>query len=164
VVIGISPEGARNSERPEFSFETPGVRLASHIKWMYSGGVESDERQENPMDLSPSMVKALKGADETAVTFDQVREGDILSFLTADNGYGGTGDLVKRQGVVTKKTANAILVATRVYVGHLNRADGKTYLEDGKARLLRSAWAPRDVHRVISTAERVQAVDNEQGE
>lgn len=90
---------------------------------------------------------------EASVAFDQIQIGDTVTFLTADNGYGGRDDLIKREGVVTKKTDNAVFVTTRVYVGNLNRPDGKTYLEDGKARLLRMNWAPRDVHRLDQDAK-----------
>jgi hypothetical protein len=86
-------------------------------------------------------------SDAAPVAFDQVQVGDRLTFLTTDTGYGGSDDLIVREGVVTSKTDKTVIVTTYVYVGDLNRADGKTYLENGKARLLRTSWAPRDVHR-----------------
>lgn len=44
------------------------------------------------------------------VSFDQVGVGDILSFATADNGYGGSGYVYWRTGAVTKVTAKTVRV------------------------------------------------------
>ncbi|GAA1311721.1 hypothetical protein Psi02_72410 [Planotetraspora silvatica] len=83
-----------------------------------------------------------------AVTFDQVEVGDTLTFLTADNGYGGTGTPRRRPGVVTRKTDHVV---------DLNVGGGLPVFERGKgrprgagARLRRADWSSHGVHRIAT--------------
>lgn len=68
------------------------------------------------------------------VDFSGVQIGDTLTFLTADNGYGGTGGYVSGSGTVTSKTDKSISVHT---------GTGRN------ARLLRRDWSSRSVRRVV---------------
>jgi len=58
------------------------------------------------------------GSDEAATAeptfepsgFDDYKPGDTMRFLTANNGFGGTGDPVVRVGTVLKVTAKTIVL------------------------------------------------------
>lgn len=67
------------------------------------------------------------------VEFAAIRVGDVVSFLTTDNGFCGSGRLINRTGVVIKKTAKTVVVwVTR----------------DTRARILSSSWYQRSVRRI----------------
>jgi hypothetical protein len=91
-----------------------------------------DTQESAPM-TTPTVH--YEGASFHPVDFCDVAEGDTVLFLTTDNGYGGSGDLVKRTGTVRRKADNSVLVDCAP-----NRF-GDT------ARLTRHAWKQRDVHR-----------------
>lgn len=77
------------------------------------------------------------------VDFGKVQIGDVLTFLTADNGYGGSGGSVSRTGVVTGKTDKTVTL--RVTAG---RVTGSRSMEQNTARLLRRDWSARSPRRV----------------
>ncbi len=106
--------------------------------------------------------------DYEPVAFQDVHEGDTLSFSRRDNGFGGSGDTLRLTGTVTKATDKTVTVeitghnplAEDVFVGGKSRKLGRT------ARLRRVNWNERDVHRIAKAtrrpynAENVQYVDD----
>lgn len=70
----------------------------------------------------------------THATFDDVHEGDTLTFLTRDTGFNGRG-IYPRTGVVTKVTAKTVTVDCGPEGG------------GGTARIRRADWYERDVRR-----------------
>jgi hypothetical protein len=70
-----------------------------------------------------------------AVTFDNVREGDRLRFLTRETGFNGSG-IYPRTGTVTKITAKTVRVTC---------CPG-----EGRAVIRRADWYTRDVRQVIA--------------
>ncbi|WP_060888045.1 hypothetical protein [Streptomyces caniscabiei] len=84
------------------------------------------------------------------VTFQDVREGDRVRFVTANNGFGGDGGDLWRTGTVTKVTDKTVTVeitghnplAEDVFRGGKSRKLGRT------ARLRQADWH----HRCVSKA------------
>lgn len=83
------------------------------------------------------------------VDFDQVQEGDTLTFLTADNGFGGSGNFVSRTGVVFRKTGKVIDL--NVGGGTPVFRNGKSRIEGATARLCRADWSRRSVRYADET-------------
>lgn len=110
---------------------------------------------------------AMLPGDYEPVAFQDVHEGDTLSFSRRDNGFGGSGGILRRTGIVIKVTDKTVTVeitghnplAEDVFVGGKSRKLGRT------ARLRRANWHERDVHRIAKAdrrpynAENVQYVD-----
>lgn len=81
------------------------------------------------------------------VDFSNVREGDAVTFNRRDNGFGGSGDIVRRTGTVTKVTDKTVTVECLDLWG--------------KTGVLRRAnWNERCVYRV-RTAERAAELNEE---
>lgn len=99
------------------------------------------------------------------VGFGDVGLGDRLVFATRDNGFGGTGDLIDRTGVVTSTTEKTVTVELdnpapiRAFEGGKARTYGLT------ARLRAADWYGRSVRRLEKAqrrpyrAESVQIID-----
>ncbi|MBD9700614.1 hypothetical protein IHE56_00615 [Streptomyces sp. ID01-12c] len=94
--------------------------------------------------------------DYEPVAFQDVHEGDTLSFSRRDNGFGGTGDILRLTGTVIKVTDKTVTVeitgpnplAQDVFVGGKSRRLGRT------ASLRRANWHERDVHRITKANRR----------
>jgi hypothetical protein len=86
------------------------------------------------------------------ISFDQVQVGDELTFLTADNGFGGSGGAVSRTGTVFRKTDKVIGVRVGDSIPVFR--DGKSRIEGATARLRRADWSSRSPRR-IRLSERV---------
>lgn len=82
------------------------------------------------------------------IGFGDVNIGDRLVFATRDNGFGGTGDLIDRTGVVTSATEKTVTVELdnptpiRAFEGGKARTYGLT------ARLRAAHWYGRSVRRL----------------
>lgn len=79
------------------------------------------------------------------VHFDEVKINDRITFLTRDNGYGGSGDHIERTGTVTRKTDKVV----DLYVGggtHVFER-GKDRLLGATARLRKTDWYDRSPRR-----------------
>lgn len=114
---------------------------------------------------APTMSETFKPVD-----FGNVHEGDRLQFVTANNGFGSSGDDLWRTGTVTKVTDKTVTVeitghnplAEDVFVGGKSRKLGRT------ARLCRADWHYRCVSKAVTeqpvrrpfSAENVQYVDD----
>jgi hypothetical protein len=106
--------------------------------------------------------------DYEPVAFQDAHEGDTLSFSRRDNGFGGTGDILRLTGTVIKVTDKTVTVeitgrnplAEDVFVGGKSRKMGRT------ASLRRANWNERDVRRIAKATRRpfnaanVQYVDD----
>lgn len=110
-------------------------------------------------------------ADETfkPVDFGNVHVGDRVQFVTANNGFGSSGDDLWRTGTVTKVTDKTVTVeitganplAQDVFAGGKSRKLGRT------ARLRQADWRYRCVSKAVTdqstrrpyNAENVQYVD-----
>jgi len=96
-----------------------------------------------------------KPGDYEPVAFQDVHEGDTLSFSRRDNGFGGSGDTLRLTGTVIKATDKTVTVeitghnplAENVFVGGKSRRLGRT------ARLRRANWHERDVHRIAKATD-----------
>ncbi|TXS44933.1 hypothetical protein [Streptomyces sp. OR43] len=87
--------------------------------------------------------------DYEPVAFQDVHEGDTLSFSRRDNGFGGSGNIVTRTGTVTKVTDKTVTVEC-----------GDLWGETGILR--RANWNERDVHRITKATRRPYNVENVQ--
>lgn len=103
------------------------------------------------------------------VDFSKVHEGDTVRFVTANNGFGSSGEDLWRTGTVTKVTEKTVTVeitgpnplAEDVFVGGKSRKLGRT------ARLRRADWHYRCVSKLVTekparrpyNAANVQIVD-----
>jgi hypothetical protein len=103
------------------------------------------------------------------VAFSDVHEGDHLRFVTANNGFGSSGEDLWRTGTVIKVTDKTVTVeitgsnplAVDVFVSGKSRKLGRT------ARLRRADWHYRCVSKAVTdqparrpfNAENVQYVD-----
>lgn len=79
------------------------------------------------------------------VGFADVNVGDTLTFFTRDNGYGGTGNSVRREGVVTSKTAKSVtlrVVGENPFRENVFR-NGKGHELGRTARIRRNDWGSR---------------------
>lgn len=87
------------------------------------------------------------------VAFQDVHEGDTVTFSRHDNGFGGSGDITRRTGTVIKVTGKTVTV-------ECDDLWGKTGV------LRRADWHYRNVNRTAEAARRpynaenVQYVDN----
>lgn len=110
-------------------------------------------------------------ADEAfePVEFSNVHEGDRVQFVTANNGFGSSGDDLWRTGTVTKATDKTVTVEI---TGHNPLAedvfvDGKSRKLGRTARLRQADWRHRCVSKAVTekparrpyNAENVQYVD-----
>lgn len=102
-----------------------------------------------------TQVSAMAEQPETfePVSFKDVRKGDTVSFSRRDNGFDGSGGILRRTGTVTKVTDKTVTV-------ECNDRWGKTGV------LRRADWHERDMHRSTKPpatrpydAEHVQIVD-----
>ncbi|MFD4371513.1 hypothetical protein ACFWPY_07965 [Streptomyces sp. NPDC058527] len=89
----------------------------------------------------PAAVQAridARTAEQAAepVDFRDVAEGDVVTFLTANNGYGGDGHPFMRTGTVRTKTDDTVVV------------DCTSNRLGAAARLTRRTWAQRSVCRI----------------
>lgn len=105
--------------------------------------------------MTESKTEAAKlPGDYEPVAFQDVHEGDTLSFSRRDNGFGGTGGILRPTGVVTKVTNKTVTVKCEAGWGGANGV------------LRRANWNERDIHRIAKAtrrpfnAENVQYVDN----
>jgi hypothetical protein len=121
---------------------------------------DGDDESEEPEDEEEPEFKP--------VGFNDVREGDRVQFVTANNGFGG-GDDVWRTGTVVKVTDKTVTVeitghnplAENVFVGGKSRKLGRT------ASLRRAEWQRRCVSKAVAeqparrpySAENVRIVD-----
>jgi hypothetical protein len=103
------------------------------------------------------------------VAFEGVYEGDRVRFVTANNGFGNSGEDLWRTGTVAKVTEKTVTVqitghnplAEDVFVGGKSRRLGRT------ARLRKADWHYRCVSKAVTeqptrrlyNAENVQYVD-----
>lgn len=107
---------------------------------------------------------AKLSGDYEPVAFQDVHEGDSLSFSRRDNGFGGSGDILRLTGTVLKVTDKTVTVeitghnplAEDVFVGGKSRKLGRT------ASLRRANWHERDVHRVAKATRRPYNAENVQ--
>jgi hypothetical protein len=98
------------------------------------------------------------------VAFQDVHEGDTLNFSRRDNGFGGSGDILRLAGTVIKVTDKTVTVeitghnplAEAVFVGGKSRKLGRT------ASLRRANWHERDVHRTAQATRRPYNAENVQ--
>lgn len=113
----------------------------------------------------PTMTEATTPpSDFEPVAFQDVHEGDTLSFARRDNGFGGSGDILRLTGTVTKATDKTVTVeitghnpfAEDVFVGGKSRRLGRT------ASLRRANWNERDVHRTAKATRRPYNAENVQ--
>lgn len=88
--------------------------------------------------------------DYEPVAFQDVHEGDTLSFSRRDNGFGGTGDILRPTGVVTKVTNKTVTVKCETGWGGANGV------------LRRANWNERDVHRIAKATRRPYSAENVQ--
>lgn len=77
--------------------------------------------------------------------FDQVEVGDKLTFQTRDNGFGGSGGFIDRDGVVFRKTDKVVDLTVDGGIGVFK--NGKNRIEGGTARLRKADWYDRQVRR-----------------
>jgi hypothetical protein len=114
-------------------------------------------------ELTMSETTKLPG-DYEPVAFQDVHEGDTLSFSRRDNGFGGSGDILRLTGTVTKVTEKTVTVeitgrnplAEDVFVDGKSRKLGRT------ACLRRANWHERDVHRTAKATRRPYSAENVQ--
>jgi hypothetical protein len=107
---------------------------------------------------------AKLSGDYEPVAFQDVHEGDSLSFSRRDNGFGGSGDILRLTGTVLKVTDKTVTVeitghnplAEDVFVGGKSRKLGRT------ASLRRANWHERDVHRTAKATRRPYNAENVQ--
>lgn len=86
------------------------------------------------------------------VTFQDVREGDCVRFVTANNGFGSDGGDLWRTGTVTKVTTKTVTVEI---TGHNPLAedvfrDGKSRKLGRTARLRQAGWHHRCVSKAVT--------------
>jgi len=72
------------------------------------------------------------------IDFGDVRPGDTLAFLTADNGFAGSGHPIERTGTVVAVTEKTVVVSTSSMSGP----------GPATARLRRADWYHRHVRKV----------------
>lgn len=102
--------------------------------------------------------------DFEPVAFLDVHAGDTISFSRRDNGFGGSGDILRLTGTVIKVTDKTATVeitghnplAEDVFVGGKSRKLGRT------ASLRRANWHERDVHRTAKVTRRPYNAENVQ--
>ena len=103
--------------------------------------------------LAPTMSETFEPVD-----FSNVHEGDRVQFVTANNGFGGSGDDVWRTGTVAKVTEKTVRVVCD---------DVSTRVKRDVAVLRRADWHYRCVSKAVTEqatrrpygAEHVQIVD-----
>jgi hypothetical protein len=102
--------------------------------------------------------------DYEPVAFQDVHVGDTVSFNRRDNGFGGSGGILRLTGTVLKVTNKTVTVeitghnplAEDVFVGGKSRKLGRT------ASLRRANWHERDVHRIAKATRRPYNAENVQ--
>lgn len=116
-----------------------------------------------------SVMTENKTETYEGVDFSNVHEGDTVRFVTANNGFGSSGEDPWRTGTVTKVTEKTVTVeitgpnplAENVFVGGKSRKLGRA------ARLRRADWHYRCVSKLVTekparrpyNAANVQIVD-----
>ena len=91
-------------------------------------------------DAAPVAQLVTDGDDDEVfvpASFEDFAVGDRIRFLSADNGFGGSGDLVVRTGTVVSATARQLRVL----------CDPNGF--GARARLCKAEWKPRDPWRTI---------------
>lgn len=84
-------------------------------------------------------------------SFESARIGDRITFQTADNGFGGTGDFVDRTGTVTGKTDKSITVDVgggQVEYKLNSHGHGYAATIGATARIRAAAWTRRNVRLI----------------
>ncbi len=75
------------------------------------------------------------------VGFDEIEIGDLVTFSTRDNGYGGTGGMIDRTGPVIAKTTKTVTVGEVAPLRYPTWPAEPT----NTARLRRADWYDRSV-------------------
>lgn len=81
------------------------------------------------------------------IAFADVQVGDVVTFATRDNGFGGSGDLLDRTGTVTTKTEKTVIVSGVEILRYAEYGHTNTRT----ARLRKADWYDRCV-RLASTS------------
>lgn len=108
-----------------------------------------------------------KPAHTEPVGFNDVNVGDTLAFYTKDNGFGGTGNSIRREGVVTSKTDKTItlhVVGSNPFIDNVWR-NGKGRDLGRNARIRRDEWNNRVGGRVAKgeTTPSAHVVERDRG-